>query len=174
MNVFAKKGFHKPKIIGSQPFTRDLNVELSPVEKPLYLVMDLDQRMKLSYEQRSKLKVDPFHGALCVADTLENRSMFAQFIPTDDDINKMKQYFVSLQETIAKHLNDAGIKIEAKDVSIDPKQHEQGNILYKINTFDSEPVLQIFDKNTNTQNEFKLGVENHIKFENFKKSFQEQ
>lgn len=171
MNVFAKKGFHKPKIIGSQPFTRDLNVELSPVEKPLYLVMDLDQRMKLSYEQRSKLKVDPFHGALCVADTLENRSMFAQFIPTDDDINKMKQYFVSLQETIAKHLNDAGIKIEAKDVSIDPKQHEQGNILYKINTFDSEPVLQIFDKNTNTQNEFKLGVENHIKFENFKKEF---
>ncbi|MDY6416658.1 MAG: hypothetical protein SPK83_07385, partial [Succinivibrio dextrinosolvens] len=168
LGIFERLGYHTLKNIDTKPFERE-DLELKSVNKPFYLVMDHEQRKLLSDEQKDKLYIDPFHGAICCDES--DKELFKEFLPSEQDLQKMRDYSETLRGAIAKHLTENGQEIEPEKVILDLKSHKLGNLTYKFYTFATEPAIQIMNNDTGEQFEYKLGVETNLKFETFKQEF---
>ena len=169
--AFEKHNLTKPRTMGEHEFNSDFKIELSKNQKPLYVVLSYDERQNLSKELKRELKTDPYNGALCVADNAENRIKFAEYLPNDNDIQKMSNYTKELKDDIYKHLTDNGLNLKKEDVIIDSEKHTVGNIIYQISTFNNTPKISIYNKETKEQKEYILGQDSYMKSENFKKDF---
>lgn len=169
--AFEKHNLTKPRTMGEREFHSDLKIELSKNQKPLYVVLSYDERQKLSKELKKELKTDPYNGALCVADNAENRIKFSEFLPNDNDIQKMTNYTKELKDDIYKHLTENGLTLQKEDITIDSEKHTVGNVIYQISTFNNTPKISIYNKETKEQKEFILGQDSYMKSENFKKEF---
>lgn len=168
LGIFERLGYHTLKDIDSKPFERE-DLELKSVNKPFYLVMDHEQRQSLSEEQKAKLFIDPFHGAICCDEA--DKDLFKEFLPSELDLQKMRDYSETLRDAITKHLVENGQDISPEKVILDFKAHKLGNLTYKFYTFATEPAIQIMNNDTGEQFEYKLGVETNLKFETFKQEF---
>lgn len=141
-------------------------------KRPLYLVMNREDRLELKKDNLLKeVKLDPYHGAMCVEDTPENREKYAKYLPSPDEFKKMEEYTVELKDQACKHLEKAGIKARPQDLVLDGNVQKIGNVAYKFATFENEPILQIYDQNNANTTEYKLGVQNADKAKLFSEQF---
>ena len=171
LNAFVKNGLSKSRTMGVREFKTNTRVDLPKNAEPLYIVMSYDERKNLSPGLKRVLHTDPYNGALCVADTPENRQKFAQYLPKDEDIQKMVDYAKTLKKDICKYLSEAGVDVQQDQIKIDTERHNIENISYKLTIYENVPKIVIFDRNTNEQKEFELGNESNLKAENFKRDF---
>lgn len=171
LNAFVKNGLSKSRTMGVREFKTNTRVDLPKNAEPLYIVMSYDERKNLSPGLKRVLHTDPYNGALCVADTPENRQKFAQYLPKDEDIQKMVDYAKTLKKDICKYLSEAGVDVQQDQIKIDTERHNIENISYKLTIYENVPKIVIFDKTTNEQKEFELGNESNLKAENFKRDF---
>lgn len=119
---FQEQGFTpvKPRIL------KDMMANVKPMPntfEPLYIVMNREQRMNLNPVQRAKLMSDPYTGALCVADTKENRINFAKYFPTEEQFEKIKAEFEKRVEKTRKLLKQNGLIMPDNENLFDGQTH---------------------------------------------------
>lgn len=171
LKAYEKQGFSKQRDMGAHEFKLNSKIDLPKNAEPLYIVMDYDERKHLPADLKRKLHSDPYCGALCVVDSPENRKAFAEYMPKQEDLDKMSAYAHTLLDDVAKHLTEEGATVDKSKLLLDDETHQLGALSYKFSTTEAVPKILIFNKNTNEQKEFEVGQESNLKFENFKKDF---
>lgn len=171
LKSFEKQGVSTQRDMGVREFKLNTKIELPKNAEPLYIVMDYDERKHLPADLKRKLHTDPYCGALCVVDSPENRKAFAEYMPKQEDLDKMSAYAHTLLDDVAKHLTEEGATVDKSKLLLDDETHQLGAFTYKFSTTEAVPKIVIFNKNTNEQKEFEVGQESNLKFENFKKDF---